>query len=78
MYLIPYSEETIIVNRALRDDPSKGTMHNRQAITPRLLYRALRDHHLWPMYMSPDWPTLKCLSLLRLTLTAPYPVMPSA
>ncbi|ERS95630.1 uncharacterized protein SPSK_02310 [Sporothrix schenckii 1099-18] len=43
-------EETIIVNRALRDDPSKGSMHNRQAITPRLLYHALRDYHMWPIY----------------------------
>ena len=51
-----HSEETILVNRALRDDPSKGTMHNRQAITPRLLLKALSDYHLWPMFV-PDTPT---------------------
>ncbi|KJR87768.1 uncharacterized protein SPSK_07125 [Sporothrix schenckii 1099-18] len=44
-------EEYIIINRAIRDDPSKGTMHNRQAITPRLLLKALSDYHLWPVYM---------------------------
>ncbi|WBW71653.1 pantothenate transporter liz1 [Schizosaccharomyces osmophilus] len=43
-------QEKIIVNRALRNDPSKGTMHNRQALTPKLLWKALCDYHLWPLY----------------------------
>lgn len=44
-------EEKILVNRILRDDPSKSDMHNRQAITPKLLWKSLKDWELWPIYM---------------------------
>lgn len=43
-------EVAIVVNRVLRDDPSKGDMHNRQAITPRRLWGVLKEYDLWPMY----------------------------
>ena len=44
-------EEVIMANRILRDDPSKGDMHNRQGLRPSLLWEALCDYDLWPVYL---------------------------
>ena len=43
-------EEKMMVNRILRDDPSKSDMHNRQAVTPKLLWQSLKDYDLWPIF----------------------------
>ncbi|KAJ5910138.1 hypothetical protein N7504_004781 [Penicillium tannophilum] len=62
-------EEKIMVNRILRDDPSKGGMHNRQAVTPKMLWSALKDYDMWIIYllgltwMIPSVPTTSYISL---------------
>ncbi|KLO11332.1 MFS general substrate transporter [Schizopora paradoxa] len=43
-------EEVIMVNRVLRDDPSKSDMHNRQGLTLQMMYEALIDWRMWPIY----------------------------
>jgi hypothetical protein len=40
-----------MVNRILRDDPSKGDMHNRQGLSLRMLWECFSDYHMWPIYM---------------------------
>jgi MFS family permease len=44
-------EEIIMVNRVLRDDPSKGDMNNRTAIGPRDLWLSLCDYDNWGLYL---------------------------
>jgi len=44
-------EETIMVTRILRDDPGKATMHNRQGLSPKLLWEALTDYDLMPIFL---------------------------
>ena len=44
-------EEKIIVNKVLRDDPTKGDMHNRQGLSLKMIWEALEDWRLWPIYL---------------------------
>jgi hypothetical protein len=44
-------EEIILVTRVVKDDPSKGDMHNRQAITWRKFFRTVMDYDMWPLYI---------------------------
>ena len=39
-----------MVNRLIREDPSKGTMHNRQPFTARLVWQGVKDYDLWCLY----------------------------
>ncbi|KAJ7110332.1 major facilitator superfamily domain-containing protein [Mycena crocata] len=55
-------EETIMVNRVLRDDPSKSDMHNREGLSPKSIFQALKDWKMWPLY---------CLGLVHMIPTGP-------
>lgn len=44
-------EEVILVNRVLRDDPTKSSMHNREGLGLRDLWLSLTDFDLWPLYL---------------------------
>jgi hypothetical protein len=81
-------EEKILVNRLLRDDPSKGDMNNRQAVGPKLLWKTLKDWEQWPLYLiglmnyiPPSPPTTYLSYVLRQlgfsTFDANLLVMPS-
>ncbi len=39
------------MNRVLRDDPSKSDMHNRQGMTVKMIWHALCDWRMWPLYI---------------------------
>ncbi|KAI0095223.1 major facilitator superfamily domain-containing protein [Irpex rosettiformis] len=43
-------EEVIIVNRVLRDDPTKSEMHNRQGLSVKMIVSVITDWRLWPLY----------------------------
>ncbi|KAI0732415.1 MFS general substrate transporter [Fomitopsis betulina] len=44
-------EETIIVNRVLRDDPAKSDMHNREGLSVLHILHILKDWRMWPLYI---------------------------
>ncbi|KAI5795367.1 major facilitator superfamily domain-containing protein [Peziza echinospora] len=44
-------QEKVMVNRVLRDDPSKGDMHNREALSFKVLFEAISDYDMWPIYL---------------------------
>ncbi|KAI0756305.1 MFS general substrate transporter [Daedaleopsis nitida] len=43
-------EEIIMVNRVLRDDPSKSNMHNREGLSVKKIWTILKDWRMWPIY----------------------------
>ncbi|TYJ53505.1 hypothetical protein B9479_005891 [Cryptococcus floricola] len=44
-------EEIIIVNKVLRDDPTKSDMHNREGLSIKQLWYSLSDYDMWPIYL---------------------------
>lgn len=62
-------EEKMIVNRVIRDDPTKGSMHNRQGIDWKGFWTSLKDYDMWPLYLigvtflTPSYPLANYLTL---------------
>ena len=46
-------EEKIMANRILRDDPSKGDMHNRQGLSWLAFKACITDYHMWYVGFMP-------------------------
>ncbi|KAF5312372.1 hypothetical protein D9619_002768 [Psilocybe cf. subviscida] len=44
-------EEVIMVNRVLRDDPTKSSMHNREGLSVGMIFGAVFDWRMWPIYV---------------------------
>ncbi|KAF3052732.1 hypothetical protein E8E11_010292 [Didymella keratinophila] len=61
-------EEKIMVNRILRDDPSKGDMHNRQGLSPSMFWECISDYHMWPIYLIAAIPRIPAYVLFIIQL----------
>ncbi|KAF4616388.1 hypothetical protein D9613_008671 [Agrocybe pediades] len=44
-------EEYIATTRVLRDDPTKGDMHNREGLSIGRLWTCVCDYDMWPLYI---------------------------
>ena len=40
-----------MVNRILRDDPYKSSMHNREGLNPKQIWGAIKDWGSYPLYI---------------------------
>jgi len=64
------TEEKILINRILRDDPTKGDMNNRTAVTLKGLWTTITNKDLMPLFIVglfawiPFQPTANYLSLI--------------
>ena len=62
-----------MANRILRDDPSKGDMHNRQGLSFSAIRQCITDYHMWPIYLlGLSWllPTVPMQGYISLNLKA--------
>lgn len=40
-----------MIDSVLRDDPTKSDMHNREGLSPKMIWQALTDWRMWPLYI---------------------------